>query len=170
MPSDPSITLHSVPDPTLPIDSPTTPISVTSTSSTEEPDTATTTAPPQPQQHPRTHLLPARPKLPSRQSSGTLITPSTTAGDPMIDDAGHLDEDDVRSMSPRRSSAELARLSETARQDMMEQARELQASLQAIVERVETVKSEHEKLEGGNKFLSSCVFSLSLFPLWPHDC
>lgn len=87
----------------------------------------------------------------------------------MIDDAGHLDEDDVRSMSPRRSSAELARLSETARQDMMEQARELQASLQAIVERVETVKSEHEKLEGGNKFLSSYVFTISILSLLAYD-
>lgn len=28
-----------------------------------------------------------------------------------------------------------------------------------IVDRVEVVKSEHEKLEGGNKFLQSYVFS-----------
>jgi len=26
-----------------------------------------------------------------------------------------------------------------------------------IVDRVEVVKTEHEKLEGGNKFLQSCV-------------
>lgn len=33
------------------------------------------------------------------------------------------------------------------------QAKQLQASLLAIVDRVETVKEEHDKLEGGNKFL-----------------
>jgi short coiled-coil protein len=27
-----------------------------------------------------------------------------------------------------------------------------------IVDRVESVKEEHEKLEGGNRFLQSCVF------------
>jgi hypothetical protein len=31
----------------------------------------------------------------------------------------------------------------------------LQQSLMQIVDRVEIVKSEHEKLEGGNKFLQS---------------
>jgi hypothetical protein len=36
--------------------------------------------------------------------------------------------------------------------------------LQAIVDRVETVKSEHEKLEGGNKFLQSYVITLALHP------
>lgn len=35
------------------------------------------------------------------------------------------------------------------------QAKQLQASLMEIVDRVEVVKSEHEKLEGGNKFLQS---------------
>lgn len=62
-------------------------------------------------------------------------------------------------MSPRRNSAELDRLGEEARRDLMAQAKTLQASLQAIVDRVESVKSEHEKLEGGNKFLQSYVLS-----------
>lgn len=35
------------------------------------------------------------------------------------------------------------------------QAKALQQSLMEIVDRVEIVKSEHEKLEGGNKFLQS---------------
>jgi hypothetical protein len=39
------------------------------------------------------------------------------------------------------------------------QAKQLQASLMEIVDRVEVVKSEHEKLEGGNKFLQSYVSS-----------
>jgi len=70
------------------------------------------------------------------------------------------DEGDVRAMSPRRSSEEIDRLSEAARGAMIEQAKFLQASLQAIVDRVEAVKSEHEKLEGGNKFLQSYVVFL----------
>lgn len=37
------------------------------------------------------------------------------------------------------------------------QAKALQASLLEIVDRVEIVRSEHEKLEGGNKFLQSYV-------------
>jgi hypothetical protein len=35
------------------------------------------------------------------------------------------------------------------------QAKALQASLMEIVDRVEVVKNEHEKLEGGNRFLQS---------------
>jgi len=66
-----------------------------------------------------------------------------------------IEEGDVRTMSPRRNSAEVDRLGEAARDELIKQAKELQASLQAIVERVEEVKSEHEKLEGGNKFLQS---------------
>ena len=36
----------------------------------------------------------------------------------------------------------------------------LQESLLEIVERVETVRTEHEKLEGGNKFLQSYIGEL----------
>lgn len=70
-----------------------------------------------------------------------------------VDD--EIEEGDVRTMSPRRSSEEVDRLGEAARRDLIEQAKTLQTSLQAIVDRVETVKSEHQKLEGGNKFLQS---------------
>jgi hypothetical protein len=66
-----------------------------------------------------------------------------------------FEDDDVRAMSPRRNSEEVDKLGEDARRDLIEQAQMLQTSLQAIVDRVETVKSEHEKLEGGNKFLQS---------------
>jgi len=65
--------------------------------------------------------------------------------------------DDVRSMSPKRSMADINKLGEDARNHLIEQAKALQASLLAIVDRVETVKVEHEKLEGGNKFLQSYV-------------
>lgn len=72
-----------------------------------------------------------------------------------------FEDDDVRAMSPRRNSEEVDKLSEDARRDLIEQAQMLQTSLQAIVDRVETVKSEHEKLEGGNKFLQSYVTTSS---------
>lgn len=75
--------------------------------------------------------------------------------------AEDIDEGDVRSMSPRRNSAEVDKLGEAARRDLIEQAKVLQTSLQAIVDRVEEVKSEHEKLEGGNKFLQSYVLPRS---------
>lgn len=99
----------------------------------------------------------SRPKLPSRKSSGTMIV-SRDAPTTVVDDG--FEEDDVRAMSPRRNSEEVDRLGEAARQDLIEQARVLQTSLQAIVDRVETVKSEHEKLEGGNKFLQSYIGEL----------
>ena len=95
----------------------------------------------------------SRPKLGSRKSSGTIIVPRDGSSTVVEDES--IDEGDVRSMSPRRSSEEVDRLGEDARKDLIEQAQLLQTSLQAIVDRVETVKTEHEKLEGGNKFLQS---------------
>lgn len=98
--------------------------------------------------------LAARPKLGSRKSSGSMIVPRDQAQTDVHDD---IEEGDVRAMSPRRSSQEVDKLGEAARKDLIEQAKVLQTSLQAIVDRVEEVKSEHEKLEGGNKFLQSFV-------------
>lgn len=80
---------------------------------------------------------------------------SREAPNTVVDD--DIEENDVRAMSPRRNSTEVDQLEEEARRDLVEQAKILQTSLQAIVDRVETVKSEHEKLEGGNKFLQSYV-------------
>jgi len=98
-----------------------------------------------------------RPKMGSRKSSGTMIVSRESATTVVDTD---LDENDVRTMSPRRNSAEVEMLGEEARKDLIEQAKVLQTSLQAIVDRVETVKSEHEKLEGGNKFLQSYIGEL----------
>jgi hypothetical protein len=53
------------------------------------------------------------------------------------------------SLQPHRLSLNLL-LTSTTRQ-----AKQLQASLMQIVDRVEVVKNEHEKLEGGNRFLQS---------------
>ncbi|KAK5678561.1 hypothetical protein LTS10_009005 [Elasticomyces elasticus] len=102
-------------------------------------------------------LRPVRPRLGSRKSSGTIIVPRDQAQATIDDD---IEDGDVRTMSPRRSSEEVNQLGETARKDMIEQAKVLQTSLQAIVDRVEEVKTEHEKLEGGNKFLQSYIGEL----------
>jgi len=81
-------------------------------------------------------------------------TPTAMTSDP------EYDEDDVRTMSPRRNSTEVDRLSEAARQDLREQAKVLQMSLQDIVDKIERVKTEQEKLEAGNKFLQSYIGEL----------
>ena len=125
-------TLDSAPSPTL---------SAESSAVASEDDTA-----------PRNSNRLSRPKLGSRKSSGSMIV-SRDATTNMVED--DLEEGDVRTMSPRRNSEEVDRLGEAARRDLIEQAKTLQTSLQAIVDRVETVKSEHQKLEGGNKFLQS---------------
>ncbi|TKA33435.1 hypothetical protein B0A54_14132 [Friedmanniomyces endolithicus] len=98
------------------------------------------------------HLPAPRPALPTRKSSGTLIMPRDQ---PQATTDASLDSTDVRAMSPRRSSGEVDRLGETARRDLLDRAAVLQLSLQALVERVEAVRSEHERLEGGNRFLQS---------------
>ncbi|KAL2350027.1 hypothetical protein BJ546DRAFT_862443 [Cryomyces antarcticus] len=99
-----------------------------------------------------------RPKLGSRKSSGTIIIPRDSPQTEMYDE--EYDEGDARTMSPRRSSEDIERLGTGVGDSLIEQARALQASLLAIVDRVESVRSEHEKLEGGNKFLQSYIGEL----------
>jgi len=99
----------------------------------------------------------SRPRLGSRKSSGTMIVPREST-EMVVDD--DIEEGDVRTMSPRRNSEEVDKLGEEARKDLIQQAKVLQTSLQAIVDKVETVKTEHEKLEGGNKFLQSYIGEL----------
>lgn len=125
---------------------------ITSPTRTASNDSSATASEDDSARSPPTRL--ARPKIGSRKSSGSMIV-SREDSRTIVDDVP--DPGDVRSMSPRRNSAELDQLGEDARRDLLAQARTLQASLQAIVERVESVKSEHEKLEGGNKFLQSYV-------------
>lgn len=94
-----------------------------------------------------------RPGIGSRKSSGTIIIPRESKNVELEDE--EYDENDARTMSPRRTSEEIERMGEDARQALINQAKHLQASLLEVVERVETVKNEHEKLEGGNRFLQS---------------
>ncbi|KAF2813135.1 uncharacterized protein BDZ99DRAFT_382396 [Mytilinidion resinicola] len=99
-----------------------------------------------------------RPKLGSRKSSGTIIIPRDSPHVELKEE--EYDESDARTMSPRRSSEEIEKMGQEARQALIEQAKALQASLLEIVDRVEVVRSEHEKLEGGNKFLQSYIGEL----------
>ncbi|KAJ5386733.1 hypothetical protein N7509_009274 [Penicillium cosmopolitanum] len=69
--------------------------------------------------------------------------------------------DDARAMSPRRNSADLERLGKEARQTLQEQAKALQSSLQAIAERIDVVKSDHDKLENENKILQDYIGGLT---------
>jgi len=98
-----------------------------------------------------------RPVLPERMASGTLIVPREAANVEVEEVYG---PGDARTMSPRRTNEEVDRLGESAREALLQQARELQDSLLQIVERVETVKAEQEKLEGGNRFLQSYIGEL----------
>lgn len=94
-----------------------------------------------------------RPPIGSRKSSGTIIVPRDS---PSVEPQNETYEaDDARAMSPRRSSVEIDRMGTEGRQEMVEQAQTLQSNLLEIIERVDSVKSEQEKLEGGNKFLQS---------------
>ncbi|KAL5119700.1 hypothetical protein ACEQ8H_002306 [Pleosporales sp. CAS-2024a] len=99
-----------------------------------------------------------RPSLGSRKSSGTIIIPRDSPNIELKDE--EYDDGDARTMSPRRSSEEIEKMGRDARQALIEQAKQLQASLMEIVDRVQVVKNEHEKLEGGNRFLQSYIGEL----------
>ncbi|KAF2155301.1 hypothetical protein K461DRAFT_111136 [Myriangium duriaei CBS 260.36] len=101
-----------------------------------------------------------RPKIGSRKSSGTMIIPRDSQRVELREDEEEYDQDDVRCMSPKRSPEDVEKLGEEARLHLIEQAKQLQASLMAIVDRVESVKEEHDKLEGGNKFLQQYIGEL----------
>ena len=60
--------------------------------------------------------IPMRPRLPSRRSSGPLVVPRDSS------DVGpvecHFGPDDVRSMSPRRTSEDIDKIGRAAREEM----------------------------------------------------
>jgi len=59
-----------------------------------------------------------RPALGSRQSSGSIIVSRDSPQVELEDE--HYNPDDARSMSPRRDSEEVARMSDDARQALQE--------------------------------------------------
>lgn len=71
-----------------------------------------------------------------------------------------LDPDDVRSMSPRRTSHDIEALGKEARDELRRHAKALQESLLTIFHRIEAVKEEHDKLDNNNKFLQKYIGDL----------
>ncbi|KAI1259280.1 hypothetical protein F5Y18DRAFT_433428 [Xylariaceae sp. FL1019] len=99
--------------------------------------------------------VPMRPPLLSRKSSGTLIVPRDSSEVGPIE---HLYEpDDVRAMSPRRTSEDLEVLGREAREELH---KALQESLLMIFNRIEAVKEEHDKLDSNNRFLQKYIGDL----------
>lgn len=79
----------------------------TTTSENNEPDTS------QPVIH---QPIPTRPRLPSRKSSGPLVVPRDSSEVGPVE--AHFGPDDVRAMSPRRTSEDIDRLGKEAREEM----------------------------------------------------
>ncbi|KAI8635387.1 hypothetical protein F5Y19DRAFT_9906 [Xylariaceae sp. FL1651] len=102
--------------------------------------------------------IPIRPRLHSRKSSGTLIVPRDSSE---VGPTEHVYEaDDVRAMSPRRTSEDLEMLGREAREELHKHARALQDSLLMLFHRIEAVKEEHDKLDNNNKFLQKYIGDL----------
>jgi hypothetical protein len=102
--------------------------------------------------------IPVRPRLPSRKSSGPLVVPRDSSAVGPID--AHFGPDDVRAMSPRRTSEDIDRMGRAARDEMRRHAKLMQDSLMTIFNRIEAVKDEHDKLNNNNKFLQKYIGDL----------
>ncbi|KAH8675561.1 hypothetical protein BX600DRAFT_507787 [Xylariales sp. PMI_506] len=102
--------------------------------------------------------VPMRPKLPSRKSSGTLIVPRDSSQVGPI--PSYIEPGDVRAMSPRRTSEDLESMGREAREELRRHAKALQDSLHMLFDRIEAVKSEHDKLDNNNKFLQKYIGDL----------
>ncbi|KAJ4297368.1 hypothetical protein N0V88_004286 [Collariella sp. IMI 366227] len=68
--------------------------------------------------------------------------------------------DDVRAMSPRRTSEDIESLGKEAREELQRHAQALQESLVTLFNRIEAVKEEHDKLDSHNKFLQKYIGDL----------
>ncbi|KAI1000892.1 hypothetical protein K3495_g7307 [Podosphaera aphanis] len=101
-----------------------------------------------------------RPRLTSRKSSGTIIVPREHPHVELREGDEVFDEDDARAMSPRRSSRDIEKMSQDAREQLRQHAKLLQKSLLEIFNRIEAVKEEHDKLDNNNKFLQKYIGDL----------
>lgn len=64
--------------------------------------------------------LQPRPRLGSRKSSGTIIIPRDSPNVEMKEEEEEYDDGDARTMSPRRSSEEIEKMGQDARQALIE--------------------------------------------------
>ncbi|KAG6036514.1 hypothetical protein E4U41_005633 [Claviceps citrina] len=104
------------------------------------------------------HPIPRRPRLPSRKSSGPLAVHRDSSAVGPVD--AQFGPDDVRAMSPRRSSEDIDRMGREAREELRRHAKLLQESLITIFNRIEAVREEHDKLDSNNKFLQKYIGDL----------
>ncbi|KAI0966788.1 hypothetical protein F4678DRAFT_266530 [Xylaria arbuscula] len=102
--------------------------------------------------------VPTRPRLITRKSSGPLIVPRDSSEVGPI--AHEYEADDVRAMSPRRTSEDLENIGREAREELHRHATALQESLLMLFHRIEAVKEEHDKLDNNNKFLQKYIGDL----------
>jgi len=100
-----------------------------------------------------------RPRLGDRQRSNTIIVPK--GRDVVQTEKPSYPPDDARAMSPRRNSEDIERLERGVRESLKEQARNLQSSLAALAEKIDEVKSDHDKLENENRFLQDYIGGLT---------
>ena len=99
-----------------------------------------------------------RPKLANRVPSGSIVVHKSN---PIEIEGEQYPPDDARAMSPRRNSEDLQKLGEEARQSLKDHAKRLQSSLAALAERIDEVKSDHDKLESENRFLQDYIGGLT---------
>jgi hypothetical protein len=107
----------------------------------------------------RSIRLAPRPRLSGRMSSGTNIVPRDHPNIEMRDEK--FAANDARAMSPRRTSLETEKLGEDTRRSLQMHARTLQSGLNALAEKIEIVKSDHEKLEKQNLALQDYIGGLT---------
>merc|ERR1712000_117017 len=126
-------------------------------SDNESPSAVSTT--PSDNNEPTIHQpIPTRPRLPSRQSSGPLVVPRDSSAVGPVE--SHYGPDDVRAMSPRRTSEDIDKMGKEAREELRKHAQALQDSLLTIFNRIEAVREEHDKLDSNNKFLQKYIGDL----------
>ncbi|KAI0022968.1 hypothetical protein F4780DRAFT_120698 [Xylariomycetidae sp. FL0641] len=112
-----------------------------------------------PDHHHEIHApTPVRPRLHNRKSSGSLIVPRDSSQVGPVEP--EWEADDVRAMSPRRTSEDLEVMGREAREELHRHAMALQDSLLMIFHRIEAVKEEHDKLDSNNKFLQKYIGDL----------
>ncbi|KAF3273982.1 hypothetical protein TWF173_010575 [Orbilia oligospora] len=92
----------------------------------------------------------------AERSPDSLTSPVHTGDDVNVLDLED-EEVDARTMSPRRNSEEMERFASEAKERLEKQAKLLQESLLALLDRVDKVREEHDKLEGENKFLQDYI-------------
>lgn len=86
-----------------------------------------------------------------------IVPRDSSDAEPVDLPAGH---DDVRAMSPRRTSEDIEILGKEAREELQRHAKALQESLLILFNRIEAVKEEHDKLDLNNKFLRDYIGEL----------